>query len=164
MKKHFQLFGILLFAMALVFSSCKKDEDDNNNGNSTVDHLTSGAWKITAMMVDPGIDLGGGIVITDFFTMMPACSKDDLITFHSDGKIIFDEGATKCVPSDPQTTEGTWTLSGDNKTLTMKEPGEDDIVVTITEISSSMMKGTYTMDEDFGAGTQTYTITITMAH
>lgn len=163
MKKHLHLIGIFTLALAMAFTSCKKDDDDDNNGNSTTDHLTSGAWKTTAMTVDPGIDFGGGFIVTDFFTMMPDCSKDDLITFQSGGKVIFDEGATKCVPNDPQTSEGTWSLASDDKTLTIKEPGEADVVVTITEISSSTMKGTFSMTDDLGAGTQTYTITITMA-
>jgi len=163
MKKHLKLFGIFVFALALAMSSCKKDDDDDNGGSSTTDYLTSGAWKTTSMTVAPGIDFGNGVPITDFFAMMPACSKDDLITFQSGGKVIMDEGPTKCVPTDPQTSEGTWSLSSDNKVLTVKEPGEPDVVVTISEISNSMIKGTYTMEEDFGAGLQTYTITITMS-
>lgn len=161
MKKHLQLAGILMLVMAFAVSSCKKDDEDDSN--NVKDILTSGNWKITAMTVDPGVDFGGGFVINDLYSMMPAYTKDDFVTFQSDGKVIFDEGPTKYQPSDPQTTEGTWSLSSDNKTLTIKEPGEDDMVVTITEISSSTMKGNYVMEEDFGAGTQTYTVSITMS-
>lgn len=163
MKKHLHLIGIFTLALAMAFSSCKKDDDDDNGGNSTKDILTSGSWKISALTINPGIDAGGGIVITDFFSMMPDCTKDDLMMFKDDGTLIFDEGPTMCVPGSPQQTEGSWTLSSDNKTLTIKESGEDDIVVTITEVSSSTMKGTFTEEEDFGAGLQTYTYSITMA-
>jgi hypothetical protein len=156
MKKQFRILGLLLLAMAFVVSSCNKDDDDdNNNGNkTTTEYLTSGSWRITAMVLDPPLDLGNGLVITDLYQspMLPQCAKDDYFTLHADGKVTFDEGPSKCDPADPQTTEGTWTLSDDEKTLTMKEPGEEDITMTISGVNDDTFTGTTTMEIDLGTG------------
>lgn len=156
----------MTLVMAMAFTSCKKDEDDdnNNNGNkTTADYLTTGTWKTTSMKIYPAIDYGGGFIIDDFMMVLPDCTTDDLMTFKANGTLENDEGPTKCNPGDPQTTDdATWSLSSDDKLLTIVEPGEPTFTVTITEINDTMMKGTYTMDEDFGQGTQTYTITITL--
>jgi len=163
MKKHLQFIGIFTLVISLAFASCDKKDDDNDNpSKSTSEYLTAGNWKITAMTIDPGIDIGG-LVITDFFTMTPACSKDDLTRFNSNGTITDDEGPTKCDQNDPQTTtEGTWVLSADNKTLTITDPEEAPIDLTIVSINDSSFTGTYTLEEDFGTGLMTYTITVSM--
>lgn len=160
MKKAFQLLPILALVFSLSFVSCSSDDDgDDNPSKTTSEYLTSGSWKVSAMTIDPGLNFGG-VVITDFFAQIPACTQDDLTNFQSDGTVVFDEGATKCNPNDPQTTSGTWTLASDNKTMTVKEPGEEDLVITISSINDTGMTGTFTMEEDFGAGMATYTITV----
>ena len=163
MKKSFKYLSVLLIVFSFVASSCNKDDDsDNQPTKSTKEYLTAGNWKTTAMTISPGISFGG-VTITDFFAQTPACSKDDLILFNSNGTITDDEGPTKCDPNDPQTTtEGSWSLNSDNTILTISYPGEDAISLTITGISDTNLTGTYTMIEDFGGGLVTYTITISM--
>lgn len=163
MKKHILHAGLILVAMAFVFTSCKKDDDDDPSTNSKTneEYLTSGYWKITAMTIDPGVSIGG-TTITDIFSQFPPCAKDDLIKFNSNGTITDDEGATKCDINDPQTTnDGTWVLSQDKKSVTVDYPDEDAFTMTFIEISDTKMKGSYTAVEDWGSGPLTYTYTVT---
>ncbi len=156
--------GIVLFSMIFIFTACKKDEnDDSSTSTKTVkEYLTAGYWKVTGMTIDPGLNFGG-TVITDFYSQMPDCQKDDLTKFNSDGSITDDEGATKCNPNDPQTTnDGSWVLSSDNASVTISYPNEDPMTVTIITLNDNTLKGTYTMVEDLGGGPLTYTFTITM--
>ena len=157
--------GIFILMSIFILASCSKD--DNNDSSTptktTKEYLTAGFWKFTAITVDPGIVIPGGTTITDFFSQQDACSKDDIMRFNSDGSITDDEGATKCDPNDPQTSnDGSWALSADNKVLTISYPGEDAISVTITSINDTTFTGNYTMVENFGGGDVTYTFTITL--
>ncbi len=162
MKKHILNAGLILLVMSVVLSACKKDDEDDSPDNKTnTEHLTSGYWKITAMTIDPGVNIFG-TTVTDIYSQFPACTKDDLIKFNADGTITDDEGATKCDVNDPQTTnDGTWVMSQDNKSFTVSYPDEDPFTMTIIEISDSVMKGSYTAVEDWGSGELTYTYTVT---
>jgi Lipocalin-like domain len=119
----------------LVFTACKKDK-------STTELLTSGnGWKITAFTVNPGIPVGNGVVITDFYAQIEACTKDDITIFKAGGVLNTDEGLTKCDPTDTQTTIGTWALSADEKTITF-----DNESWTIVSLGSKEMKLTSSID------------------
>ncbi|MFU8843661.1 MAG: lipocalin family protein [Bacteroidales bacterium] len=163
MKSYLKIFGIFSLGLLLTLASCKDDDDDKAPSKTTKDYLTAGFWTTTSMAINPAIDFGGGMVITDYYTMMPACEQDNLIRFNADGTITDDEGATKCDPSAPQTvTEGTWQLSSDNASLTVDYPDEDPMTLVIIELNDNTFKGKYTFLEDFGFGLTTYEVTITM--
>lgn len=164
MKNQAKLFGLLILFVIIGVSSCKKDENKDTTTKSTRDYLVSGNWKTTAITVSPGINFGT-TVITDFFAQEDDCQKDDLTKFNADGTITDDEGATKCDPNDPQTTnDGTWILSADGKSVTIDYPNEDPMTIVITSINDKTLTGSYTLEEDFGSGPLTYTFTITMSH
>jgi len=156
--------GIMFISLLIIFTACKKDENNDTNTptKSTQEYLTAGFWKFTAITVDPGISYGG-TTITDFFSQQDPCTKDDIMRFNSDGTITDDEGATKCDPNDPQTSnDGSWVLSTDNKVLTISYPEEAPISLTITSINSTTLTGNYSMTENFGGGDVTYTFTVTL--
>lgn len=161
MKNYFKIFGILTLGLVLTLSSCK-DDDDKTPAKTPREYLIAGYWKTTAQVIDPGVNLGG-TVITDFFTLTPDCTKDDLVRFNADGTITEDEGPTKCDDDDPQTvTEGTWVLSADNTYITINDPDEGPMIFQILELNDNTFKGNYTFVTDFGTGLQTYTVTVTM--
>ncbi len=162
MRKTLRLMG-LISLVVIFMSSCSKDDDNPTESTKTVnEYLTAGNWKVTALTIDPGVNING-VVLTDFFAQMPSCTKDDLTKFNSNGTITDDEGATKCDPNDPQTTnDGTWVLSADNTSVTMSYPGEDPTTVVISQLDGSVFKGTYTLVENFGSGLLSYTFTVTM--
>ena len=164
MKKSIKYLSLLLILFSLIAISCSKDDDDpaNQSAKTTKEYLTAGNWKTTAMTISPGISFGG-VTITDFFAQFPACTKDDLVLFNSNGTITDDEGPTKCDPNDPQTTtEGSWSLNSDNTILTITYPGEPAMSLTISTINDTTLTGTYTLVEDLGNGLLTYTISVTM--
>lgn len=160
MKNYFRKVSMLTIALLIVLSSCKKDDA----AKTPKDFLTAGYWKVTGMEFNPGIDIGGGVVITDVFDLIvPACVKDDLLKFNTNGTLTEDEGATKCDPDDPQTiTDGTWTLSDDGKTLTITYPNGQPEVATVTTLNETTLKISTSLTIDLGTGEITYTATITM--
>ncbi len=139
-------------ATALLLGSCKDDEKSNTE--LLVDHQ----WKITSITSDPAIDwTGTGVFVTDVYSQYEACEKDDLTIFKSNGVVNYDQGATKCDPSDPQTTTGTWAFSADEKILTLD--GESFDIITLDE---STLKVKFI--QDLGPGLPKYTLTATFTH
>ncbi len=161
MLRSYSLLGLAL-ALLVSFSGCKKDED--NPSRRAMLTAGNGTWKLTAVTVSPGLPIGGTLV-TDFYSQIPDCTKDDLSVFltASSNNYREEEGATKCSQSNPQVSAtGNWTLSNDEKTLSITStdagsttPSTEEI--TITSMSGSQMVGTFR--EEFG--TVTYTLTAT---
>ena len=115
LKKNFALLTILMLALVFVGTSCKKDDEKTSK-----DFLTAHDWKLVSVKI-------GGIAST-----LDPCDQDDFATFHDDGEYHLDEGATKCDPTDPQETTGTWSISDKTtpETLTIKY---DDNGTQVTE-------------------------------
>lgn len=141
---------LILLGLALSFASCKKDDDPTKK-----EMLVGKNWVMTAATIDPSLPVGGGTT-NNLYNQLPACVKDDITRLSDDGKATFDEGATKCVVSAPQTTTGTWALSLDEKTVSITEDGETTST-TIKSLTSSKFEGTY-QDQIDGV---TYTISAT---
>ncbi len=128
MKFSIKFSLLLLVVAAFSFTACKDDDEKSAEElltaascwSPTKDELfnsTTNKWE------DQGVD---------------DCTKDDCTKFNSDKTASFDEGATKCDPSDPQTNTGTWSLSADGKTLTATIGG-DTSSATIVELTSSKL-------------------------
>jgi len=89
---------------------------------TTTEKICANSWEVASMPIDPPLDLGGGIKLTDYTQMMQDCEKDNYFKFAvANGKktYINHEGLLKCDPADPDTTMGDWELSADEKTVTM---------------------------------------------
>ncbi|MHC1707713.1 MAG: DUF5004 domain-containing protein [Bacteroidales bacterium] len=149
------MMGLMIF----VALSCKKDKDESNT-----DKLTGKWWINTSMTIDPAVNLGGTL-ITDLWSQLPVCVKDDIQKFESDGVYTFDEGATKCSTNDPQTTTGTWSFNSDETILSVTTTGAggtETLSYTIVSLDSDKMVGRFSEVADYGSGPLTYTYTITM--
>jgi hypothetical protein len=132
----FKNFSILFAATVLVaslFTSCKKDEDRTAL-------LVGKNWKLSALTVDPAIDFFG-VQISDLYAQFETCDKDDILTFEAGGTLTFDEGASKCDSSEPQTIAGTWAFNTDETILTV-----DGIDWKIKSISGSKLVVSYEED------------------
>ena len=135
MKKHY----LLLLAMAASFTFVSCDDDDEVTPTKT-ELLTSKTWSISER-VQTMTDSSG--TTTD--NSLDACEKDDTYTFTTDNKLNFDEGATKCNPSDPQTSTGSWTLSDNDTKLTLVSSGLS-IPGELLELTASKMVVKSTLD------------------
>lgn len=151
-----KFFSLLLLAGSLAFVSCEKDKDIDADQPDKI--LTSGTWKLTALTVDPAIDWFGTSV-TNVYAQLPACSKDDLTTFQSNGTVKFDEGTSKCNTNDPQTVTALWALSNDQKTISVTMNGETESW-KINQLSKTTVQVDYEQEDEDGSGL-TYTFTAT---
>lgn len=116
----------LIATLAVAFSSCKKDED--NNGTPSTDNKTlimSGAWTYESIIVSDGTDEA------DFMDLLDDCEKDNQIAFLSNDVYQIKTGPVKCDPSETDPVDaGVWTLSADQKTLTID--GDASTILTCT--------------------------------
>lgn len=152
--------SVLMIALLVVVAiSCKKDKSE-----SRTDKLTGKWWINTALTIDPAINIGGTL-ITDLWSQIPGCSKDDIQKFESNGIYTFDEGATKCSTNDPQTTTGTWSFNSDETVVSVTTTGAngtETLSYTIVSIESNKVVSKFQEVADYGSGPLTYTYTVTM--
>lgn len=125
---HKPLFAILL----TLISSCSKVK----NELSTKPNQLEGKWKITGYIDDTGIDY--------YSTTIPACEKDNIITYGTNNSVSIDEGAVKCDLGDPQVITGKYTLNSDGvniKTYAGNEGDDyDDFQITLLNETTLKLK------------------------
>jgi len=129
---------ILFTALILssFFVGCKKKEDKPATAQTRTQLLTANNWLMTAFTVNPPI-AAGGTQISDLFAQMGNCSKDDLTKFNTNLTVLYDEGATKCDPSDPQTTNGIWSFNTDETIITVDGDSQKIETLNATQLKIS---------------------------
>lgn len=103
--KNYSAF-ICLFFLTLVMAGCDKDKDSEPTKQ---DLLMANQWKLTEAKASATI--AGSPFEVDYYNILIACQKDNFLDFNTGGVVVMDEGASKCTPTAPQTTQGTWTLT-----------------------------------------------------
>ena len=146
---------ILLLAFPLLMTQCSKDDDDNDN--QTPSELIIGSWQVTADVVTPPLDFGSG-PISDLYSILDACDKDDLYIIKANGVGEFNEGASKCDPADPQSEPFSWSLQ-DNGTVLVISDGSSSANFQVAQLNQTTMKLVIT--ESILGTTYTETITYT---
>ena len=162
MKTQLIIINILLMALAMVeFTSCKKEE---NNTLTAAEYLTQGTWVFSNMTIEPGIDMGDGYPVTEVYPYLEDCQKDDNMNFNSNGTVFMDAGSTKCDPNEPQTHDlGNWTLSNNNSSLTISDPGGDSFSATIQTLNETRFIWAYQIEDTDDQGNPvTYNYTMFM--
>jgi len=99
MKMKARFLTVLSIMLALSFSACKKDDKKTSN----TDYLTSGNWKIVSDQ-----EKVGAAAWVETIGDYDACELDNFYKFNTNNTAVYDEGATKCDPADPQTADLTW--------------------------------------------------------
>jgi hypothetical protein len=153
MKKNKLIFIISVFAV--IFTSCEKDKDDA----TTREMLVGKSWKKTKIEIEV---LGFTIdLINEFGDLFDECYLDNLLILNEDNTFQETEGATKCSDLSPQIIyEGTWSLSADEKTITLDYGGDVSIIYAIKSISKSTLVVTTNEDlfeQDAGETSITFT-------
>ncbi len=152
MKKfnHF-LLATLFAAVLLTGTSCKKDDDDSNGKSKS--ELLIGNWVLTSDAYSPAYDYeGNGVKLSEIFQLYDACEKDDLLIFKTGNAGEYNEGSSKCDPSDDQAYPFTWVLTNNDNTITV---GGDDY--NLVQLNASTLKVAETFIEDGITYTNTYT-------
>lgn len=135
----FALF-CLLIAGAI---SCKKDKDKS----SKIDALTTGNWKWSKQ--EEKVNSG---TYEDDVINWDACDKDDFIKFAKDKTYEYNEGATKCDPSDDQVIPGDWDFQDNETKLSI-----DGEVWNIDQLDNNAL--VLSASETFGSDTYYYRLT-----
>ena len=112
--KSFKYFFLLVIALTIAVTSCKKDAVTK----SKKELLTSNQWKYLSSKTNGVADV------------LDACEKDDFVIFSSNGTYTYNPTTIKCDPSETIQT-GNWTLSSDEKTLSID--GDEATIVELTE-------------------------------
>jgi len=153
MKRAITISSLLpcLFVTSLFFGCSKSN---NNNTTKSKTELLQGSWHHTSVIYSPAMyDYNNdGVKDAEAYPFTADCQKDDFMTLQTNGVAVFDEGTTKCNPSDPQTRNTTWSLSSDEKTLTV-----DGASVTLIQLDDNVLK-VLTTGSDNGVS---FTITVT---
>jgi hypothetical protein len=126
--KSIKYLVLFVFALTLTVSSCKKDETKTKK-----EMLTAKSWKMSSIKIN-----GVAGVIED-------CEKDDIITIAANGTTSSNRGAIKCDPNETNST-GTWTLSDDEKYLTVDGSTFTIIELTGSKLVLSRVEGTETIE------------------
>ena len=150
---------MLMGIATTLFNGCKKEDkapEVVTPAPTKTELLTGKNWRMTALTVNPGIDVSGTI-ITDWYSQLQSCEQDDLVKFNTNGSYTDDEGVTKCNSSDPQTSTGTWVFNTNQTIIT--QDGTDSY--TITELTSTTLKMSIVINEDNGSGPLNYTYAAT---
>ena len=95
---------VFFFVVANMLSSCKKNKsNDNGDAKTKTELLTTGPWKYASCVVGPAYDYyGNGNPVTDIYSIMLPCEKDDFEVYKTNGIWEYNEGPTKCDPANPQ--------------------------------------------------------------
>lgn len=95
-----------------ILTGCSKEEDNAPAPKTKTQLLTQATWKFS------DITWGG----VNYTAQLPACYKDNTLTFAVNGSGTADEGATKCDAGDPQTNPFTWSFQAGETTLQASHP------------------------------------------
>src|SRR5688572_28815911 len=104
MKKLLALFAVITVFLV----ACDKDNDPPPPSKS--DHISSSSWKFDKATAG-GFDVSGQV---------PACYKDNVVTFQANGNGTIAEGTVICSPATPPTF--TWSFQTNETILVLSTP------------------------------------------
>jgi hypothetical protein len=95
------------FITVLLFTQCSKDDTP---APTKTDYITKGSWKFERAIANG----------TDVSSQIPACFKDNTMTFATNGSGTISEGTTACVP--PAPSDFTWSFQNNETLLNLSTP------------------------------------------
>lgn len=128
MKKISRLWIFsLVLTLAVGFSSCSKDDDDDAPAADPTSVLVANDWELDE--IEPqNVDANTSVALQ----LIVALSEANYLSFEADGDLEYSTMVEET---------GKWSLSSDNKTLTIKD-SEGAVVssFTIVEAKSTLLK------------------------
>lgn len=124
---------VILLSISLLFTACEKETSSPIalTSKSKTELLCSGKWQTKSFTINPGIDIGGGVIITDWYTQIGECSIDDTQKYETNGSAIADEEANNCDPNGPQTYPFNWSFKDNETILSLQD--DDATIINLTE-------------------------------
>jgi hypothetical protein len=130
-----RLFFFAFIGLSITFWDCSKKVEEPAPpppAPTVLDLLTTKGWIRTEWYnVDP---ING---TSNVYPKQRDCEKDDVWFFQKDGSLPIREGATSCNP--PQGWNERWTLSNDQKTITIVYGGSTTLTYTIFALDANSM-------------------------
>ncbi|MBR4264631.1 MAG: lipocalin family protein [Bacteroidales bacterium] len=133
MNKKLLFSLIALFMLSFVFSSCKKDDNNDNNYSKEI----VGKWLMThyVLYVD-------GVKETDF---TPTTEDEEDDNYEVEYAVFTSDGKYSAIVNGRPQESGKWSINGDKLTIVYSE--EDDDAKEVYTIS--IVENTLTMSEEF---------------
>jgi hypothetical protein len=152
---------LLSCTLLLVTFACKKEETQEET-KSKQEYLTTGTWRLVGFTINPGIVIGGTNV-TDFYSGLPACEKDDFQQFFANGSAVTDEGPSKCDPSNAQLDTFAWEFNPTQSQIIFdkNEPYE---IVSLNKSNFNLKRVVDGSTIFGGISGQNYTVSLSMVH
>jgi hypothetical protein len=125
-----QRLFLLLILVGTTFSCGKKDPQPA----SRTELLVAKKWQVRSAVYQEA-----GFPDQDVYALSPACSRDDYEQFNTPNTFVYDEGATKCSASSPQTRVGVWALFNNDTQLAITDDGFRT-TYTIDELTDKSLK------------------------
>jgi hypothetical protein len=142
----FLKFTMLFCTLTTLMTACKKNKDQTRS-----EVLAAKAWKVA----DHGDDINKNGIIDPAESDLTNCDKDNSFTFATGGTGTFDEGASKCDPSDPQSYAYNWQLTEGETKLTVSLVG---IPFTSSATIITLDNSNFVFAEDDGSGVKTISV------
>ena len=124
--------------LSSIFTSCKKDDDNNDRSARTKENLSGSYVLVSAIAKSGTLELD----ITNNENFLPSCTKDDVITLNSDNSFVSTDAGVKCTPDGSYS--GTWSLPNTNTIIL------DDETFTILDFDGTNLKLSYKADTPLG--------------
>ena len=145
MKKSLKLLSsICVLALVAFFASCKDDAPATVNDSGTsanMQNITKAPWKLIKCRSNENDS-----VWVDVTSLLPSCYLDKTYSFSKDGKVVMDQGPTKCDPDDMQSETMQWGFfENEKKIVFLSDDGPGTILtldVTTLKILYEIVDGT----------------------
>lgn len=122
-----------------------------------LEYLTSGAWRMRAVVSDQPCDTDGdGVKTTNVMAEMPPCAKDDVLFIRKGGRAVFERGLP-CA-DEPTTQSYDWTLSKDG--IFTLSAGSIEAEMQLLSADADTLKMIISMED----GGKMYHFTVTYTH
>lgn len=152
---------LLVTAFALLLTACNKADDTT----SPEDMLRNGQWKRTSLKASHRNPLTGNMDITDGFSLIDECIKDNTLEFKTNYKGV-EHKNNKCNAGDADLTDFTWEIYNSGKNIRIYNANEtfggEDINAEIINQSETQISMRYLLiEQDPSQSTPTDTTIVT---